>query len=197
LGGGRVRRDSPVKPFHVRDNPSVIEFADWHVETEPSMVAMAARHVFGRFAADLERRVSVKDRVVTSHSTVRNTGEETLPLRWFAHPFFPWASAVCRLSLECSVPSNPGFSMGADGLLRRNEMHDWNVGCYQPLQLCYGFPLRIEQKHPMMGTVEIACDFPVAWLPMWGNAATVSPEPYYHTVLEPGSSAEWSIRYRF
>jgi len=197
LGVGRVRRESPVKPFHVRDNPKVLQFAEWNVETHPTEVAMQTSQTFRNQAVHILRRVRLKGRQLESRTEVTNTGEGIVPLRWFAHPFFPPAETLCRFSLECSMPSNPAFELQEDGFVRRNPGYDWGKGFFQPLQLSFGYPVRIEQKHPKLGTLEVQCDFPVASLPIWGNARTFSFEPYYHTLLEPGTVASWSIRYCF
>ena len=197
LGVGSVKRESPVKPFHVRDNPAVVRFADWNVEPEPAEIVMRTSQTFRDYGVHLVRRVRLKDRQVESHTEVANVGERTLPLRWFAHPFFPPMETLCRFSLECSVPSNPAFEFDSENFLRRRPDYPWGEGFYQPLQLGFGHPVRIEQRHPKVGTVEIFCDFPLAWMPVWGNANTFSFEPYLHTSVEPGASASWSIRYRF
>ncbi len=197
LGVGRVKRESPVKPFHVRDNFKVLQFADWNVETTPAETVMRTSQTFRDQGAHILRRVRLKGREVESRTEVMNTGEKTLPLRWFAHPFFPPMETLCRFSLECSLPSNPAFELDADGFIHRREDYDWNKGFFQPLQLSFGYPVRVEQKHPKLGTLEVFCDFPLAWMPIWGNVRTFSFEPYYHNALEPGASASWAIRYCF
>ena len=51
IGVGRVRRESPVQPFHVRDNPTVVERVTWSVERSPKRITMRSRESFGGFAA--------------------------------------------------------------------------------------------------------------------------------------------------
>jgi hypothetical protein len=196
-GVGLVRRESAVKPFHVRDNPTVIRFADWHVETESSEVTMRASQSFRDFGAHILRRIKLKGRELESRTEVTNAGERLFPLRWFAHPFFPPREILCRFSLECAVPSNPAFELRPDGFIQRRAGCNWSQGFYQPLQLCFGYPVQVEQKLPKAGSVDVFCDFPLAWMPIWGNARAFSFEPCFHTVLEPGASASWAIRYRF
>ena len=197
LGVGMVRRESAVKPFHVRDNPTVSRFAEWSVEAEPTEVVMRASQTFRDYGAHILRRVRLKGREVQSFTEVTNVGERSLPLRWFAHPFFPPTETLCRFSLECAVSSNPAFELDAENFVRRRPEYPWEKWFYQPLQLSYGHPVRIEQRHPKIGTVDVSCDFPLAWMPIWGNANTFSFEPYLHTSVEPGASASWAIRYGF
>jgi hypothetical protein len=197
LGVGKVRRQSPVSPFHVRDNPAVSEFAAWSVESSESVVRMETRQEFRDYAATLVRTVSSQGRVLVSATEISNPGQRPLPVRWFGHPFFPATENLFRLSLACGVPENPGYFLGDDGLLKRKPDFSWEKGWFQPLQLCFGFPIRAEQKHPLLGRIQVICDFPVARLPIWGNDRTSSFEPYFHDVLEPGASARWSMEYRF
>jgi hypothetical protein len=58
-------------------------------------------------------------------------------------------------------------------------------------------PLRVELPHPVAGSVRVECDWPLARLPVWGNARAFSFEPYHELTLQPGAVAGWSIRYSF
>lgn len=203
VGVGRVERDSPVKPFHVRNNFKVVEFATWTVESETTTVLrMGSRQKFRDWDADLVRTVSLEGRTLVSTTTVKNQGAGELPLRWFAHPFFPNAgTAGFRFSTECSFPNylseGGGFACDAEGRITRKAGFDWKAGCYQLLLLPFGYPLDVYQSHPALGEVKVECRFAVAWMPIWGNDHTLSCEPYFHSVLPPGMATEWSIRYGF
>jgi hypothetical protein len=204
IGVGTVRRESPIHPFHVRDNPTVTRFANWEVEeVDPGAdrVRMRTRQEFGKHAVELEREVFLSDRDLVSETRLSNHGEDALPIRWFAHPFFPPLNVLCRFSCEVAMPGNPAFSLDADGFVRRNPDYAWEKGFYQPLDTAFpGDPtrrLRVEQRHPRLGTVEVECDFPLAKLPIWGNARTFSFEPFYELSVPAGSAARWAMRYRF
>jgi hypothetical protein len=197
LGVGRVLRESPVKPFHVRDNPKVLQFVDWNVEESSAEVTMQTSQTFRDYGIHIVRRVRLKGRELESRTEMMNIGERVLPLRWFAHPFFPPTETLCRFSLECSVPPNPAFELDPEGFVRRKDFDGWAKGFFQPLQLSFGYPVGVEQKHPTLGSLEIFCDFPLAGMPIWGNARTFSFEPYYHNLLEPGAGGAWALRYRF
>jgi hypothetical protein len=198
IGVGRVRRESPVRPFHVRDNPTVVERAAWNVERSERSVTMRSRQAFRDFEFELTRVVSLEGRAVASRTTLANLGARALPVRWFAHPFFPWAGAEClRVSLEGELPENPGFFVNSRGAVERRPEYDWTRGCYVVPRMALGGELAVLLEHPALGEVSMRCRFPLAWIALWGNDRTVSLEPFHATVLEPGGSSTWSVEYRF
>ena len=201
IGVGTVKRESSVAPFHVRNNPTVTRFADWVVIPSREQVRMCTLQNFGKHSVEIKRAVTLKDRTVISETRILNHGDLDLPIRWFAHPFFPPMERLCRFSTEASMPANPAFSFDRDGFVLRNPSYPWQDGFYQPLDMNFEStqkdPLRVRQCHPVRGMLEVECDFPLAKLPLWGNAHTFSFEPFYDTRLTPGASAVWSIRYHF
>ena len=198
IGVGRVRRESPVRPFHVRDNPTVVERAVWSVEHSKGSITMRSHEVFSGFELELVRVVTLNERTLTSATTVRNLGTREVPIRWFAHPFFPWAGRECfRFSLETDLPENPGLLANDQGFVERNPAHDWKRGCYVVPRAALGGELEVTQRHPTLGDVNVKCRFPLAWLALWGNDKTVSFEPFHATALAPGAESHWAIEYRF
>ncbi|NLG15891.1 MAG: hypothetical protein GX556_01015 [Fibrobacter sp.] len=207
IGVGTVLRSSPVEPFHVRDNPDVVEFCSWRTKINDFSVVMDSDQEFSKRSGEtlneyrlhLQRTVSLQDRQVCSASTLKNTGICKFRVRWFAHPFFPLNSdlSCCSFSTPVSVPENPGFYLTEGKILKRHSEHNWEKGCYQPLGIKSGEPLKITQFHPLSGSVEVNCNFPLAWMPVWGNSRTFSFEPYFDTDLSPGESLSWQISYGF
>ena len=198
IGVGRVRRESATSPFHVRDNPTVVERAQWIVERSPLVVTMRSRETFSDFELELERTVSLDGRTLTSSTALANRGSRDLPVRWFAHPFLPWAGPdVLGFSLETTLPENPGFFTNVRGAVERRKEHAWANGCYVVPRTALGGELGVTQAHPALGSVRVKCRFPLAWLALWGNERTVSFEPFHATVLTPGAESAWAIEYSF
>jgi len=198
IGVGRVLRTSAQEPFDVRYNREVIEFVKWSVEFSNSSVTMRTEHAFRDWAYDLTRKVTLHGRTIGSATTICSRGAAPLPIRWFAHPFFPIAAdnVMCRFSFPVSMPDNPGYSLNADKFVVRKASHDWRRGWLQALDLqTGGRSLVVVQKHPLFGQVTAATDFPPAFLPIWGNDRTFSFEPYFEQTLAPGTKACWSIKY--
>lgn len=198
LGVGRVRRDSAVKPFHVRDNPTVTERARYRIATTATSVTMSTAQAFERSALELERSVTLSGRTLESRTSVSNRGAVSLPLRWFAHPFFPFTvDGWIALSLEADFAENPGFAWSPEGRIVPKRSHAWPAGQYLPIRTALGYELTAKQAHPKLGELDIECRFPLGFLALWGNDRALSLEPFFHTVLETGNSAVWSIVYQF
>jgi hypothetical protein len=199
IGVGRVRRESQVRPFHVRDNPSVTERTAWEVAgTEPSTLRFHTSAVFGEFAFELERTVKLVERTLSSTTALRNVGARELPLRWFAHPFFPWAGERgLRSSLELALPHDAALVEDTDGFIARRPGSDWSRGHYVLPRVALGGKLAVEQCHPKLGAVRAACRFPLGGLALWGNERTLSFEPFFQTIVATGTTAAWSVAYEF
>jgi hypothetical protein len=199
IGVGRVRRESVVRPFHVRDNPTVTERAAWAVsEPAPNALSFVTSATFGDFALVLERELALAGRTLRSRSLVRNVGVRELPLRWFAHPFFPWAGEqLLESSLELALPADAALVEVGEGCVSRRAGSDWSRGHYVLPRVALGGALRVSAWHPTRGRVRVECGFPLGGLALWGNERTWSFEPFYQTIVAPGAEARWQIAYGF
>jgi len=199
IGVGEVLRSSPVQPFHVRDNPIVKEFCTWEIEQMENSISMHTTHKYKKHSLQLSRIISLNGRTVTSKSIITNRSEEPIPLRWFAHPFFPLCNdLVCtKFSIPFEIPENPGYFLNKDGYLAMRKEYLWKKGLYCPLKIHAEGPMTIWQRHPLLSELEVKLFFPVSSMPVWANANTFSFEPYLDTTIAPDSKKQWSIGYRF
>lgn len=202
IGVGKVKRESPVKPFHVRNNFTVTEWLPWTLSSDPTSITFSAKQSFQDWSLDLVRIVRLKGRTLESLTTVRNTGGVELPIRWFAHPFFPHADLECfGFDRESVFPfwvaDAGGFEYNHRGWIARKAGHDWNKGCYQLVQIPFGYPLTAMVRHPKLGEIKVEADLPLAFLPIWANENTFSFEPYLQTQVLPGGVYSWAMRYHF
>ncbi len=199
IGVGEVLRSSPVQPFHVRDNPIVKKFCTWEIEQMGNSISMHTTHDYKKYSLQLSRIISLTGRTVTSKSIITNRCEESIPLRWFAHPFFPLCNdLVCsKFSRSFEIPDNQGFFKNKDGYLEMRKEYPWKKGLYCPLKIHGEGPMTVWQRHPLLSELEVKLFFPVSSMPVWANANTFSFEPYLDTTLVPDSIKQWSIEFRF
>lgn len=200
IGVGRVRRTTPGEPFDVRLNREVISFVPWEVHVTQDTIQMDTNAEFHDWGYHLERTVTLNHRTVHSRTAIRSTGAAVLPVRWFAHPFFPIPldGKLCAFSVPAQVSENPGFVFGADDYLMRKPDHHWPRGWFQPVEYAKnGISLTATQKHPKVGEVIVRTDFMPTYLPVWGNDRTFSFEPYFERSLSLEESAAWAIDYQF
>ena len=200
IGVGRVRRTSPIEPFYVRHNPEVIEFLPWQVEASNSSITMKTQHLFRDWGYRLTRRVTLDGHTLHSYTEIESTGESVLPIRWFAHPFFPLTQdrVYCHFSMPVSMPENIGYFINQQGYICQKPEHDWHQGFYQALDYHKpGGGITVIQKHPDVDQVITTTDFTPDFLPVWSNANTFSFEPYFDAKLGQGEMAAWRISYEF
>ena len=200
LGVGTVLRTSPIEPFDVRHNRKVADFVQWQVENHMGTLTMRTSAFFKDWAYRLMRQVKLTGRSIISRTVIHSVGKASLPVRWFAHPFFPLTEddVLCKFSIPVQMPENPGYFINGEGYICRKPEHDWKSGWYQALEYeKTGRSLTVIQKHPKVGQVTMITDFIPSFLPIWGNHRTFSFEPYFETQLAPRDEAEWSLEYQF
>jgi hypothetical protein len=176
----------------------VTEFCRWEVTLTDAAIHMRTAQAFGAFALDLERTVTLSGRTVRSATTLRNTGQRHVAMRWFPHPFFPQPATdeLCRFNLPVRFPDNPGYALAGSGFIRRRD-GPWSTGYYQALDLAATAPLVILQRHPTLGLVAGSCSYAPTFLPIWGNPRTFSWEPFLECNVANGQTTSWSIDYDF
>jgi hypothetical protein len=197
IGVGMVRRSSPNTPFEARDNPEVSSFAEWDVRVEPERATMRTEQAHNDWRLSLSREVSLHRRRVESTTYVRNDGNIPLPLVWFPHPFYPPPAEpeAFRLNQKISLDESAGFAeKGGDTIIRRGD-YDWSRGKLDEVVLLEPGPLEAVFPHPLLGEVRFSTSYTPSRVPVWGNAVTISLEPYVEVTVPPGMHSEWSVAY--
>ena len=199
IGVGEVRRTGTNSPFHVRDNPEVARFCRWEIEAGPQIIRMATDQQAPGCDIRLARTVELDGRTVVSRTELVNRSKASLPIRWFAHPFFPLnRDRRCfRPVFPLSVPENPGYIFSDGGTLFMREEYVWKQGLFQQVDIPSGVMFAAEIFHPLLPSVNVTADYPLESLPVWANDRTFSPEPYLAVNVSPGGRYEWKIQYCF
>jgi hypothetical protein len=199
LGVGLVKRTSSKNPFHVRDNPEVVEFVSWAVDQASDSITMRCRHAFDKWDISLVRSVSLDCRTLVSRTTLFNNGNAPCPLKWFPHPFFPFPKdhSACRFGFPVSVPDNAGYFLNSHWVLELKTEYDWKKGLYQPLTVDKPAMFSAEQNHPLIEKISVMCDYVPSFLPVWANIRTFSFEPYLERLVKSGEEFSWKIEYLF
>ena len=174
-----------------------LERCRWRVDQDQARLRMSTTQRFGDMALNLHREIALAGREITSSTRVQNVGSEPLPLTWFAHPFFPWPEdgVCCGFSCDFSLPDNPGFRVGGDGFIERISEHDWDKGQFIQIDGVEGHRIEAVMRHPTAGQITVEGDFPLSRMPIWGNAHTVSFEPYLEERVAPNAEFAWSLTY--
>jgi hypothetical protein len=181
-----------------RAKDTVLEFCQWEVAPGPTSLTFRTRHNFNGYQVDLERTVTLLNRTVRSATRLSNLGRPFLPVRWFPHPFYPQPAGdeLCRFNVPFTLADSPGFTVAENGYVTRKAW-PWTTGYFLSVDHAAQANLVVQQRHPLLGLVSATCSYVPAFMPIWGNHATFSWEPFYERTLGPGQSAQWWIDYDF
>lgn len=198
VGVGEVIKTSSRELFHPRWNSVIKKRSDWEIKTSGSFLQMICSQRFKGYGLVITRDIILDNRSVHSSTTITNSGDNPLPIRWFAHPFFPHNKdmSCCILSCPVTIPENPGFFLKNNQIFMKKE-YDWEKGCYRALGIPWGSSLFADFSHPFLERILLKCSFNPVWLPIWANTHTFSLEPFFSKVITPGSTEKWSICYQF
>jgi hypothetical protein len=199
LGVGAVTKTSPIAPFHVRDNPVVKEFCIWEINEKKDSIEMTSKCVFNRWKFIINKRVTLNDRKIVSQTNISNNSELDIPIRWFAHPFFPFPPdyRVCKFFFKIEFNENDGYFINNEGFIEMKSEYNWKKGLYQKIFFDKKEKLSVIHKHPLLGEITAHCDFIPESIAIWANDVTFSFEPFYNAIIESGGNKNWSISYCF
>lgn len=179
---------------------SVTQPCPWAITPSPGSLEFCTEQSGNGYAAQLIRNVSLEDRTVISTTRLTNTGKRLLPLHWFAHPFFALEDRLltCGLPKDFGMNDNAGYFFDEQHRLTfKRRFVNIDDGHFEKLFIPAGQSLRAELSHVKLESITFTTDFTPDMLPVWGNDATWSIEPYITTDLEAGSARAWTLRYEF
>lgn len=152
------------------------------------------------FSYDLERRIELRERTITSSTRLTNLGEAPLVLQWFAHPFWALTSGRAAVALPAgtTISPNPSFVVAAEGSLTfQRPFIAPTDDQFALLALPSGRPLALSLDHPCLARVTFETSFVPTECPVWANTHTISVEPYLALHLAPGETRTWHVRHGF
>ncbi len=179
---------------------SVLAPCPWSITTSHGAIEFCTEQSGNGYTSQLTRRISLENRKLVSSTRLANLGERTIPLHWFAHPFF----ALHDRLLTCQIPASWGMAKNAgfefDGSRRISfirRFRDEFDGHFEQLIIAPQTPLHATLSHPKLTEITFSTDFVPDTCPIWGNSNTWSIEPYIATELPPGTDHSWSLTYEF
>jgi hypothetical protein len=179
---------------------TVNEFCVWRVEQTDASITMRTEQSVGQHALELERRVFVAGRTVSSQIALKNTGQSSIPISWFPHPFFPQletSDELCKFNIPVHFPDNEGFAIADSGFIARKNWPWDKPGHFQALDHDATDHLVVFQKHPTIGLVAATCSYVPSFFPIWGNHKTFSWEPFLERTVARNQALSWSVDYEF
>lgn len=196
LGVGIVENSARRRAGESHFQSAVEEFARWEIETTESRLVMRTDQRYGDWHVALRRTLTLKGHRLLSQTALQNRGPAPLPVRWFAHPFFPLTDdrRCAMLPPGSALPENPGFALDPDGLLTRKESDGWESGHYQLVTtLGPGYHFTAHHFHPLLPAIDLSCDFVPSKVALWANDRTFSCEPFHEALIAPDDYQEWSL----
>ncbi len=138
---------------------------------------------------------------------IKNTGTKAIDTEVYDHDFFMLDGAPTGPGMAVHFPFEPqakrplGPRGGIDGkdivyleeLQPRQAVTSYLTG-YSNSSSDYDFT--VENRNAGVG-VEQTSNSPIAQLNFWSIRTTICPEAYIHVNVQPGQTANWTIRYRF
>jgi hypothetical protein len=171
----------------------------WHIERDERSVTMSCSDGWGPWAYALRRSVSLDDRTVLVGNEITNTGSFSLPVHWYAHPFFPPAAdGAASIAIDGLTASDNdrAFPHHEDGLAL-SDQQDWDdIGDFAWLAGVEGNPLAARIRSAA-GPVVMHCGRAIDRAALWANQHACSIEPFITSELQAFASRSWTMSYRF
>lgn len=193
-GVGWIRWNKHV--IERRKPEALLEHAQWEWKAFDNRFESRTRQEGHGHRFSLQRNVQVDTNGLRIETEIRNTGDQPMPIRMFAHPFFapPGEDGFCgMLPNGCMVQQNPGYMLDGNALIRKLE-HDWKEGHFDWIYWPDGKSFEFLQKLPL-GHMNVTTNFVPSTVAVWSNHCTFSIEPFIERTILPGELLEYTMRY--
>jgi hypothetical protein len=199
IGVGLVENRPGLRNVDSHFNCNLLKRCEWSIYQQTDSLTMETHQQEGDWSLDLRRRLELRGETVQISTQLRNSGPAELPVRWFAHPFFPVPSdgRCLKFDRRISLPSNPAYFIDPEGWLSMHPDYKWPDGHFLELEGIQGEQFRAVQNHPLLNRVELIGDFPLLKVAIWTNDRTFSVEPFISASLQAGEGLAWSMTYAF
>jgi hypothetical protein len=185
MGVGRVQRvgkDDPKTPEP--EGLTITEPAPWIIEQWENEIIFSTQGSFYKWVYQLERRISLNGRVITSETTLKNKGAYTDGF------------ATCKFHSPISMKDNVGFHLSS-GLFSTKKRFIGEDNHFEMMELPEETNLDVTISHPLIQDIRFSTNFALSMLPIWAGEATISIEPYMVTEISPGKEKKWKLTYQF
>ena len=199
IGVGLVENSPGLQNRQSHFTSRVEQYCDWHIEGKPDTIVMETHQESEDWGLDIKRTIQLTDRTVRLSTSIRNTLSSPLPVRWFAHPFFPVppGGQCCSIEGVTELEPNAPFLVDAEQWVMMHPGYRWREGYFLETHGADGIQLRALQHHPHVTRIRLTGDFPLMKIALWANDRTFSIEPFISATLQTGEELEWSMRYTF
>jgi hypothetical protein len=205
IGVGRIDLPRPGS-YRFTEEPGLVEIFPWNIEKKKDAVRFTQEFFENEVGYRLEKRIaphSGKKAGLTISFKLENLSRERpIQTPWYYHPFVApgGMGADCYVDLpETLVPAfdfiRPLVKDDAGRLRLPDDYTEITTQLleFAPADMGYTNKYIVGNARHEKALV-IEGDFPLAFLRIWYEPRTFSPEPFYNITLPAGGQISWSIK---
>ena len=197
-------------PFKFTAPYPIVDGGKWTVSTHGGGVSFRQNLSGPAGISYIYKKVLKLDKhqpVLILEHRMKNTGTKTIETDVYNHDFFvlddvpTGPGMVVRFPFEPKV--EPGFANGVringKEIIYERELQTGESGAGSLTGFSSNvsdFDFIVENQKTGVG-VEQSGDLPISSIFFWSIRTTICPEAYVHLKIAPGTTAHWTIRYRF